>query len=198
LKVASLPAVFGEAEGGFDLVDVGLFAVADDDFDDVGAVADVLSVEQAISTASSASNNSNTVAGEAKRDYEDAMDAARSRLSGLRDELTQLIAPDDDRWYAFGFEKPSNPETPEVPENVTGVPGTGGMLFVDFDDARRATHYRTKVFNVATSTLFMERITHDSEITLQTLPVNTPLRIEITAINPTGESQPATLLITLT
>ena len=153
---------------------------------------------QAISTASSASNNSNTVAGEAKRDYEDAMDAARSRLSGLRDELTQLIAPDDDRWYAFGFEKPSNPETPEVPENVTGVPGTGGMLFVDFDDARRATHYRAKVFNVATSTLFMERITHDSEITLQTLPLNTPLRIEISAINPTGESQPATLLITLT
>jgi hypothetical protein len=170
---------------------------------DVGAGVDVTAAAcetaaQAISTASAASNNSNVASGEAKSAYEAGLAAARARLSGLRNELTQLLAPDDDRWYAFGFEKPGNPQRPEDPENLTGVPGTGGMLFVDFDDARRATTYHGKVFNVASNTLITERTAHDSEITFQDLPLNTPLRIEITASNITGTSHPATLLITLT
>ncbi|HZL78214.1 MAG TPA: hypothetical protein VFC17_05125 [Candidatus Limnocylindrales bacterium] len=36
----------------------------------------------------------------------------------------------DDRWYAFGFDKPSDPSTPEVPANlivVAGAPGRKNM-----------------------------------------------------------------------
>jgi hypothetical protein len=31
--------------------------------------------------------------------------SARSRLTGLRDELSQLLDDDDERWYVFGFSK---------------------------------------------------------------------------------------------
>ncbi len=152
---------------------------------------------EAISTASTASNNSRTAAGTAKSNYEAGVKAARSRLSGLRDELTQLIAPDDDRWYAFGFEKPGNPESPEAPENVTGTPGAGGMLLVGFDGARRAKNYRVRILDAATNALLAQRLTRDREVTFQGLPTATPLRIEVTAVNATGETGPVTLLITL-
>ena len=55
------------------------------------------------------------------------------RLTGWRNELGQLLEDDDERWYAFGFSKPSDPDTPEVPENLVIVPGPAGshMVFID-------------------------------------------------------------------
>jgi hypothetical protein len=93
---------------------------------------------QAISTAQSDSNQSNTDAGTAQSNFEDGMVAARRRMSGLRDELTQLLADDDERWYAFGFDKPGDPSTPEVPENLTATPGTAGSGIL-YPAAARAT-----------------------------------------------------------
>ncbi len=84
------------------------------------------------------SNEANTAAGTAKSALEDGIAAARDRLSGLREELTRLIGEDDERWYAFGFERPGDPETSETPENLTAVPIPGGALFSDWDDARRS------------------------------------------------------------
>jgi hypothetical protein len=70
---------------------------------------------QAISNGISTSNQSNTDSGIAKQNLQNGIDTGRSRLSGLRGELTQLLDPNDDRWYAFGFDKPSDPSTPAVP-----------------------------------------------------------------------------------
>src|SRR5437870_11128377 len=53
----------------------------------------------------SASNQSNTDAGHAQAALEDGIDAARRRAAGLRDELSQLIEDDDERWYAFRSEE---------------------------------------------------------------------------------------------
>ncbi|HEX8078312.1 MAG TPA: hypothetical protein VF511_10900 [Chthoniobacterales bacterium] len=101
----------------------------------------------AISTAASTSNQSNTDAGIAKSNLEVGLANARSRLSGLRHELGQLLEDDDDRWYAFGFSKPSDPDTPEVPENLVLTPGPAGshMMFIDWDNALRATSYRVLI-----------------------------------------------------
>jgi hypothetical protein len=113
-------------------------------------------------------------------------------MTGLRDELSQLIEDDDERWYAFGFDKPSDPSTPEMPENVTVAPGAAGSgaLFINFDDARRATGYRVKVTNAAGGAELASVLTPNSEETVTGLPVGANVNITVTARNDAGESQP--------
>lgn len=147
---------------------------------------------QAISTAQSESNQSNSNAGAAQKNLDDGMVTGRRRMTGLREELTQLLDDDDDRWYAFGFDKPSDASTPEIPENVTATPGaTGnGSLFIHFDDARRATGYRVKVTNTVGGTELASELVQDSEAMIEGLPVGATVSITVTARNGTGESQP--------
>jgi hypothetical protein len=147
---------------------------------------------QAISSAQSASNQSNTDAGIAQVNLQNGIDAARKRLSGLLAELSQLIGDGDDRWYAFGFDKPSDPSTPEVPENVVVTAGAAGThsLFIDWDDARRAEGYRVKVTNAAGGAQLASELTQDSEISIPGLPAGANVNITVTARNAAGESQP--------
>jgi hypothetical protein len=148
---------------------------------------------QAISDGISTSNQSNTDSGIAKQNLQSGMDSGRSRLSGLRGELTQLIDPDDDRWYAFGFDKPSDPSTPAVPQHVTVTPGSAGMVFVDFDDARRADNYRVTVNDTATpQNQLAEQIVTESECTFMALPSGTAIKVIVTGRNSSGgESGPS-------
>lgn len=123
---------------------------------------------EAISTTGSASNQSNVDAGNAKTALETAITDARARLTGLRDELTQLIDNDDELWYAFGFSKPSDPDTPEVPENVVVTPGapSSHLLFINWDDAARAARYRVIVTNTANPPVELKNeIVSESEAT---------------------------------
>ena len=128
---------------------------------------------QAISTAQSNSNQSNTDAGTAHANYLAGFRAARTRLSNLRDELSQLMGDDDERWYAFGFDKPSDGTGPEVPENLVvtvGAPGSRTLL-PDWDDARRATNYRLRAVVKATGQQVFSELVADSHgiITLPNL-----------------------------
>jgi hypothetical protein len=147
---------------------------------------------QAISTAQSASNQSNTDAGTAQTNLENGIAAGRSRMTGLRGELSQLIEDDDERWYAFGFDRPSDPNTPEIPENVTATPGApgSGSLFINFDDARRAMGYRVKVVNTAGNAQLASVLVQDSEAMITGLPAGATVNITVTARNEAGESQP--------
>ncbi len=142
----------------------------------------------AIAAASTASNEANTNAATAKANLEDGIKAARARLSGLREELSQLIEGDDARWYAFGFERPDDPETPEAAENLVLAAGTAGSLFADWDNARRAESYRAAVFNAVTGAKLQERIVQDSDANFSGLPTGIPLRVDVTALNTKGES----------
>lgn len=149
---------------------------------------------QNVSTAQSASNQSNTDAGTAHKNYLDGVKAARTRLSNLRDELGQLMADDDERWYAFGFDKPSDSSGPEIPENLVVTLGAAGSrtLLCDWDDARRADHYRLRsVVKVGGQQVFNELVA-DSQgiITLPNLAAGTELEVTVTGHNATGESQP--------
>ena len=146
---------------------------------------------RAISTAQSDSNQSNTDAGNAQAALQAGINRARAHLTGLRQELGQLISSDDVRWYAFGFDKPSDPSTPEVPENLVVTPGTAGtyILIVDWDDARRADSYRVRVTNAA-GIVLSEHLTHDSGITLTGLGSGTAVKVSVTARNAAGESPP--------
>ena len=149
---------------------------------------------QAISTAQSDSNQSNTDAGTAHGNYLNGLKAARTRLSNLRDELSQLMGDDDERWYAFGFDKPSDSSSPETPENLVVTVGAAGSrtLLCDWDDARRATNYRLRAKVKATGVQVFNELVADSQgiITLPNLAAGTELDITVTGHNATGESQP--------
>jgi len=118
--------------------------------------------------------------------------AGRARAGGLRDELSQLIGDNDDRWYAFGFDKPSDPSTPGVPENLTATPGAAGSqtLFIHCDDARRATGYRFRVTPAAGGAKLAEQLTQDPEVVIANLPAGATVDITVSARSSTGDSQP--------
>ena len=147
---------------------------------------------QAIGDAQSASNRSNTDSGTAYTNYQNGLKAGRARLSGLRDELDQLIEDDDDRWYAFGFDKPSDPSTPEMPANLTVVAGALGSktLIADWDDARRADSYRLRAVTKADGKEVANVIAQDSQLslTLDKVAAGAVVVLTVTARNATGES----------
>ena len=153
---------------------------------------------QAVSTAQSNSNQSNTDAGTAHGNYLAGVKAARTRLTNLRDELSQLISDDDERWYAFGFDKPSDSSSPETPENPVVTPGAPGSrtLLADWDDARRAVNYRLRAVVKATGVQVFNELVADSQgiITLPAQPAGTELDITVTGRNAVGES-PATAAV---
>ena len=149
---------------------------------------------QAVSTAQSNSNQSNTDAGTAHGNYLAGLKAARTRLSNLRDELSQLISDDDERWYAFGFDRPVDSTGPDTPENLAITVSAVGSrtLLADWDDARRADNYRLRAVVKATGQQVFSELVQDSQgiIHLPNLAAGTELNITVTARNTTGESQP--------
>ncbi len=147
----------------------------------------------AIDVAKTASQASNAEAGAAKQHLDQAIAAARARLTGLRQELTLLLGPDDARWYAFGFDRPNDSQIPAIPAHVSATVGTAGhdSLFVEWDDARRADNYRAVLIDVATGQSVAERLVYDSEAVFTGLPTGTHLKIAITSRNEAGESQPS-------
>ena len=156
---------------------------------------------QAVSTAQSASNQSNSDAGIAHGHYLAGFAAARTHLSNLRDELSQLMGDDDERWYAFGFEKPSDSASPEIPENLVltlGAPGSRTLL-ADWDDARRADNYRLRAKVKATGAQVFNEIVQDSDgiLTLPALAIGTELEITVTGRNAVGESAPTAAVTAL-
>lgn len=149
---------------------------------------------KAIAAAQSASNQSNVEAGLARNQYDQAMKAARLRLSGLREELARLIAEDDHHWYAFGFDRPSHVGSPDTPINLIATPGAPGMLYVDWDDARRADSYRLRAAE-PDGKLITEATPQDSEATLTGLPSGLSVTLTVTARNATGESPASEALV---
>ena len=108
-------------------------------------------------------------------------------MTGLRDELTQLLDADDERWYAFVFDKPSDPSTPEVPENLTATPGAAGgvTLFLHCDTARRADGYRFRVKNAA-GTQIAEKLSNEPEAVITGLPAGADVTVTVTGRNTAG------------
>lgn len=149
---------------------------------------------QAISTAQTASNQSNTDAGTAQGNFDAGMVTARRRMSGLLSELTQLLSDEDVRWYAFGFDRPSDSSAPDVPENLTATPGAPGSrtLILHCDTARRAINYRFVIKNAAGDTKLTEELSAESQAILRDLPGGATVTITVSAKNSTGESQPCT------
>lgn len=67
----------------------------------------------------------------------------RSRLSGLRSELGQPLEDADKRWHALRSRNRAIPIRRKCRKNLVITPGPAGshMVFIDWDNALRATSY---------------------------------------------------------
>ena len=146
----------------------------------------------AISDARSAANLANTLNGAALAARNVALDALRKRLAGLRDELGQILADDDSRWYSFGFNRPADPETPGVPDGLVvtqGVAGSG-TLIVDWNDSRRSTNYKILALIQGATDPVEFGLFDDSQAVI-TLPPGAAVQITVLAHNSHGYSAPS-------
>lgn len=145
----------------------------------------------ALSSARSVLNAHLTALGQKKTTRDSAVIALRKRMSGLVDELGQLIPADDPRWYGFGLNPPAAPDTPDAPDTPVLTSSDPGTLVADWGDVPRATRYRVWRQIVGTDTEFVSSSTVlDSDTSLSGLPSGATVRVRVSAANDAGESQP--------
>lgn len=125
-----------------------------------------------------------------------ARDAARTaletRMRGLINELSQRLPDTDPRWYAFGLNAPGDAATPGIPDGLVLTPGTGGTLYADWADSRRGSGYHVWRLVVGVDNAFVKVATvTDSNATLTNQPLGKLIKIQITAYNAAGDSQPS-------
>lgn len=130
-----------------------------------------------------------------QRDF--ALRTLRSRLSGLRSELDQLLSDEDGRWYDFGFRRPADGQLPDDVMGLVLTAGGPGIVLASWDSAALAENYRV-TWRPSSSTdpgtevgLFTE-----TECALTDLPSGVPLVIGVSARNGSGETTPVEAAIT--
>lgn len=121
-----------------------------------------------------------------------AVQALRKRLTGLREELNQLLQPDDMRWLDFGFSRPVDGGSPGAITGLALSPAGAGKVLVEHDASPRATDYRISwkpqdgSHDSVDAGLFADLAT-----TLNGLPAGVAIVVSVTARNQAGETPPA-------
>ena len=116
-------------------------------------------------------------------------------MRDLINELNQLLDDSDGRWQAFGLNIPGAIELAEVPQGLV-VSGAGsGHLLADWANTARADRYRVykQVVGVDTDFVLAATVT-DSESNLNTFAPGARVRVKVTAVNDSGESQPSAVV----
>ncbi len=147
----------------------------------------------ALSTARSTVNLALSTVADKKVARDETVRSLNRRMRGLIDELGQLLEDSDPRWSAFGLVAPGASETPDSPDSVILVAGVvAGTILVDWADVPRALRYRVFKQVVGTDANFLPSATvSDSDATLTGFPSGATIRIQVTAVNDAGESQPS-------
>jgi hypothetical protein len=120
---------------------------------------------------------------------DESLAALRNRLSGLREELGQLLSDEDGRWYDFGFSRPVDGSIPSPVTGLTLTAGGAGIVLVNCAPSTRATNYRvmwraSSSGDPATSAgLFT-----GPQCTLTGLPSGVPIIVGVSARNASGET----------
>ncbi len=147
----------------------------------------------ALSDARSNAAAGNTDTGQKKNLRNAAVTALRTRMSGLVNELGQLLDDNDPRWLAFGLNLPSATALPDQADSLVLTAGGAGVVLADWSDASRATRYRVfkQVAGVDTDFVFVTTVT-DSDYTFTGLPGTKTVKVQIIAANDAGEAPPST------
>ncbi len=116
-----------------------------------------------------------------------ARTAVLGNIEALIANLEQKLGPDDPRWTAFGFRKPS---TPTTPPKVTGLHVTmmDGIALAECDPAPLATRYRFRSRIVGIEPKYKLAASEVAPMAkLEDLPVGVQIELIVQAVN--GPSQ---------
>ncbi len=113
----------------------------------------------------------------------------RLRVRWLVDELSRLLDPMDDRWTAFGLNKPGQQKTPNRPANVIVKMSSPTAMTVEWDKSPRARYYRIwlKVIGVDAEPVPVGSPA-DLHFLLEDLPSGSEVEVSVSAVNDGGES----------
>jgi hypothetical protein len=118
-----------------------------------------------------------------------AVKALRARISGLQNELRQLLSAEDPRWHRFGFNRPADGRKPAPVEEVEVAPAGPSKVIVKWSASAVALNYRVTwrradgegvPIDVG---LFGDRMT-----VVEGLPIGEPVVIGVSARNRSGET----------
>jgi hypothetical protein len=120
----------------------------------------------------------------------------RTRLTGLREELDQILGDTDMRWYEFGFNRPVDSKMPSPVTGLVVTPGLPGQVLVQHEASARATDYRVSWTPQVSGGVPTEvGLFADLAVTLSGLPTGLTIVVSVTARNATGETQPASVTV---
>ena len=148
-------------------------------------------IQAALSARRSACANAIRATTQSKQALDQAMLALRKRLRGLIEELRQLLSDSDPLYYAFGLNAPADPSTPCIPDGLH-FKLSGTTAYLDWADSRRADRYRVWKQTLGLDDGFQCVATvWESDYTLEDLPAGKISRVQVSAVNAAGESQPS-------
>jgi hypothetical protein len=134
----------------------------------------------------------------AKKERDQAQRQLKYRLSGLRTELDQLLDGDDERWYQFGFVRPTDGRAPAPVSKVIVRPGLPGEALVAWQRPRRAESYRvTWRIDAPDSPVVNVGLFSDFAVNIQGLPSGVTVLVGVAARNETGEAESAERALTV-
>jgi len=126
---------------------------------------------------------------QAKENRDNSIVDLRRGLSGLRIELDQLLDADDERWYQFGFDRPSDGRAPSPVRTLTLRQGLTGELIANWTRAEVATSYRLSWrVNAPGATPVLVGLFTDRLATITGLSRGQSVIVSVAARNATGES----------
>ncbi|MBA4147501.1 MAG: fibronectin type III domain-containing protein [Verrucomicrobia bacterium] len=113
----------------------------------------------------------------------------RKQLRALIKELSVRLSPLDERWAAFGFNKPGAKVRPDAPTNVAVVSVAENAVAVQWDKSPGAEYYRVsiKVVGVDEEPKVVGTPA-DTDFMFEELPANADVEVTISAVNKGGES----------
>ena len=126
---------------------------------------------------------------QAKENRDDSIVVLRQGLTGLRNELDQLLDADDERWYQFGFDRPSDGRTPSPVRTLSLRQGLPGEVIASWTRAEVATSYRLSWrLNAPEATPVLIGLFTDRIATITGLPSGQSVIVSVSGRNATGES----------
>jgi hypothetical protein len=145
----------------------------------------------AFSGARTAAMDGNQDAGTKKIARDAAVQTLRDRLTGLINELGQLLDPTDPMWLAFGLNEPGAVNLPDAADGLTLTAGPAGTVQAHWSDASRATRYRVFKQVVGVDPIPVNIVTvNDADATLTAQPSGQQLKVYIVAANDAGQAAP--------
>jgi hypothetical protein len=126
---------------------------------------------------------------------DEAVKALRKKMQDLINELSQLLSGSDPRWLRFRLNLPDAVDMAEIVGNVRVESTVPRHLFVSWNRSVRAERYRVRKQVVGVDSEFVDGPTvSGTTVDLNTFNSGSIVRVQVTAINEAGETQPSTVV----